>query len=134
MIPYDWELTDSQVKSYFPDTGVDFDSNNVVKHVYLLFDERRLNVDDKANRAFNYIFRYFSQRYSGMRTRDMYEKQNNSCIYTVGKEYYWDTSLTTISIKYYKKYHDSEICSRLPKSFGACVAEGFCCGTYIEVE
>ena len=31
----DWELTDSNIKSYFPRTGVVFDGNNIIKEIEL---------------------------------------------------------------------------------------------------
>lgn len=134
--PYEWELTDSQITSYFPIAGVVFDNNNVIKELHL---KAECNKNDsrgeaKVKNAFNYILRYYTQRYSGMKSKKINTKNSNSCIYNIGTEYTWETPYAIIKIEFYNCVHDSEICNRLPKKFpGVCVVYDYEGGTYTKV-
>ena len=56
----DWELVDSNISSYFPESNVKFDSKNIVKEINLscpLYDEGKAKNDPKG--ALNYMLQYF---------------------------------------------------------------------------
>ena len=96
---HDWELTDSNIKSYFPRTGVVFDGNNTVKEIELLasdYQHENSSSDVDVKKSFNYMLRYFSQRYSGMKQRKINTRGQSSCTYDLGTEYIWETSYLII--------------------------------------
>ncbi len=101
--PFEWELTDSNIKIYFQRTGAVFDNNNIIKEIELLASDytnknNRKSVDVK--KSFNYMLQYFSQRYTGMKQRDFKTEGVSSCLYDVGKEYYWETSNLLIKVHF----------------------------------
>lgn len=132
---HDWELTDYNIKSYFPRTGVAFDSKNQVKEIELLASnylhhESKSDVDVK--RSFNYILRYFTQQYSGMRQKQINTKDTSSCLYNVGTEYVWETSDLIIQVKFYDCVHDGNKCKGF-QGTNYCPDAWMDCGTFTRV-
>lgn len=131
---HDWELTDSDIKSYFPRTGVVFDDNSTVKEIELLATDylhENSASDVDVKRSFNYMLRYFSQRYSGMKQRKINTKNQSSCLYNVGTEYIWETPYLTIRVKHYNCLHDNESCKN--NKNGQCFNAFFYEGAYTRV-
>lgn len=108
--PFEWELTDSNIKTYFQRTGVVFDNNNNIKEIELLASNytnqnQRENVD--VRNSFNYMLKYFSQRYSGMKKGEFNTKDDTSCLYEVGTEYVWNTPYLTIRVQLFNTVHNA---------------------------
>lgn len=139
-IAYKWGLTDSNIKSYFNYTGVGFDNNNIVKEIELIAitDETgksKNNIDTK--KTLNFMLRYFAQRYSGMKQKNIYTKNNTSCLYDVGTEYTWETASLTIHVKHYNCLHDETACEKKKNPQGPlgdfCSQSFFYTGKYTKV-
>ena len=131
---HDWELTDLNIKSYFPRTGVIFDGNNIIKEIELLasdylHENSASDVDTK--KSFNYMLRYFSQRYTGMKQRKINTRGQSSCTYDLGTEYIWETSYLIIKVKHYNCLHDNENCKNSKN--GHCFNESFNTGSFTKV-
>lgn len=131
---HDWELTDADIQLHFPRTGVVFDGNNTVKEIELLASDylhENSSSDVNTKNSLNYILRYFSQRYTGMKQREIDTKGKSSCTYDLGTEYIWSTSYLTIKVKHYKRLHDNENC--INSKNGQCFNAFFEEGTYTKV-
>ena len=92
------------------DLGVVFDNNNNIKEIELLASNytnqnQRENVD--VRNSFNYMLKYFSQRYSGMKKAEFNTKDDTSCLYEVGTEYVWNTPYLTIRVQLFNTVHNA---------------------------
>ena len=136
--PFEWELTDSNIKIHFQRTGVVFDNNNIVKEIELLASDytnknNRKSVDVK--KSFNYMLQYFSQRYTGMKQRDFKTEGISSCLYDVGKEYYWETSNLLIKVQLYNNIHNEEAHDKQNRALGDfCMDEWMRSGKFAKVK
>lgn len=134
---YEWKLTDSNLNNYFQRTGVVFDNNNIIKEIELLASDYKENNkgDVDVKKSFNYILKYFTQRYSGMKVRKVNTKNSSSCLYDIGTEYFWETSNLIIQVKLYDCVHDEIICKTKPQgALGDFCADSFMnCGAFSKV-
>lgn len=65
-----YELANSTIaNSYFSNSVVTFDRNNIVKEIHLKFDQQTPN--KTAKDVFNYMTQYFCQRYQGLKTEEV---------------------------------------------------------------
>lgn len=62
----------SLANSYFSNTGVWFDNNNIVKSIEFSFHQKETG--KTAKEVFNFMTQYFCQRYHGMRTDTVNEQ------------------------------------------------------------
>ena len=131
---FTWELSDPNIKRYFPYSTVIFDHNNIIKEIKLnasrfLYDTKHVDVA----KSFNYILRYLSQRYTGMKRTEI--KGNKAHFYDVGTEHTWNTSNFIIKVRYYEHKHDGGICSTIPKgAIGVCMDDRLTSGTFVDVK
>lgn len=128
-LSYDWKLIDSNITSRFPRAGVVFDSRNIIQEIHLI--STNLNSGspkDDTKGAFNYMLQYFCQRYSGMKKKDVYEREGE-CLYNVGTEYYWETPYIHIRLRHFTLAHNENMCTSKPVCFNYTILGG----TYAEV-
>lgn len=136
--PFEWELTDPNIKSYFQRTGVVFDNNNNIKEIELLASKYKYhdgypNVD--VGKSFNYMLQYFSQRYSGMEKGEFNTKDDTSCLYEVGTEYVWNTSYLTIKVQLYHTVYNATAHAKKNSSLGdVCMDERMRSGAFARVK
>lgn len=132
---HEWKLTDSNLNNYFQRTGVVFDNNNIIKEIELLAsDYKNGNNENDVNvkRSFNYILRYFAQRYFGMKQKQINTKDTSSCLYEVGTEYVWETSNLIIQVKLYDCVHNERKCKGFQNT-NFCPDSWMNCGTFAKV-
>ena len=63
------ELANNHIaNSYFTNSEVIFDRNNIIKEIVLKFQQDKKGKGKTAKEVFNYMTQYFCQRYQGMKT------------------------------------------------------------------
>lgn len=136
--PFEWELTDPNIKTYFQRTGVVFDNNNNIKEIDLLASKYKYhdgypNVD--VGNSFNYMLQYFSQRYSGMKKGEFNTKDDTTyCLYEVGTEYVWNTPDLTIRVQLFHTVHNAAFHANKESVLGVCMDERMRSGTFARVK
>lgn len=134
---FEWELTDSDIKTYFQRTGVVFDNNNTIQEIELLaYNYTNLNTNQNVDvsRSFNYMLQYFSQRYSGMKKGEFDTKDDTTyCLYEVGTEYVWNTPDLTIRVQLFHSVHNAAFHANKESVLGVCMDERMRSGTFARV-
>lgn len=135
--PFEWELTDSDIKTYFQRTGVVFDNNNTIQEIELLaYNYTNLNTNQNVDvsRSFNYMLQYFSQRYSGMKKGEFNTKDDTTyCLYEVGTEYVWNTPDLTIRVQLFHTVHNAAFHANKESVLGVCMDERMRSGAFARV-
>lgn len=99
------------VDSYFTNSDVKFDGNNIIKEIVLKFQQDKKGTGKTAKQVFNYMTQYFCQRYQGMKTgtinEDKVDKKYKECevkFRQTGMTNLWETNRIKISLKSYDNY------------------------------
>ena len=104
------ELANNNIaNSYFSNSEVKFDENNIVKEIKLTFQQDNKGKGKSAKEVFNYMTQYFCQRYQGMKTKTLNEekvdKNYNACEVKFkkgGMTNLWETNRIRITLKSYE--------------------------------
>lgn len=105
------ELANNNIaNSYFSNSDVKFDENNIVKEIKLTFQQDNKGKGKTAKEVFNYMTQYFCQRYQGMKTKVINEEKvdNNYNTYEVifkegGMSNIWESNRIKVTLKSYDK-------------------------------
>ena len=112
------ELTNIIADTYFTDSEVTFNEKSIVKEMKLKLHQTKNS--KTAKEVFNYLTQYFCQRYQGMKTEPISEKQtddNSNINYSQhGVKNIWETNNIKIVMKSYNNIVDDRIYRADPNS------------------
>lgn len=103
------ELANNHIaNSYFTNSEVIFDRNNIIKEIVLKFQQDKKGKGKTAKEVFNYMTQYFCQRYQGMKTETINEEKEDNQYKELGIKFsqegmtnIWETNKIKMILKSY---------------------------------
>ena len=103
------ELANNHIaNSYFTNSEVIFDKNNIIKEIVLKFQQDKKGKGKTAKEVFNYMTQYFCQRYQGMKTETINEEKEDNQYKELGIKFsqegmtnIWETNKIKMILKSY---------------------------------
>ena len=103
------ELANNHIaNSYFTNSEVIFDRNNIIKEIVLKFQQDKKGKGKTAKEVFNYMTQYFCQRYQGMKPETINEEKEDNQYKELGIKFsqegmtnIWETNKIKMILKSY---------------------------------